>query len=214
MLSKQEGVWDSSFGANYTDRNELGLQTFDEIYREEFGITRSEMNKLFLEHLNLKDERILEVGCNVGEKLQFLQNDGYNNLYGIDIQWYAIEKAKENRKGINLVQGSAFDMPFKNNYFELVYTSVMLIHISPDDINKVLDEVYRCSDKYIWGFEYYSPQYEEIHYRGNNDLCWKADYAQLYLDRFDDLEMVKKEFYTYKSTKNTDCMFLLKKKGR
>ena len=41
---------------------------------------------------------------------------------------YAVEKGKENTKGINIIQGSAFDLPYKDNYFDLVCTNGVLIH--------------------------------------------------------------------------------------
>jgi len=52
---------------------------------------------------------------------------------------------------VNLIQGSVFDIPFKDKYFDMVFTAGVLIHVSPSDIKKVLKEIYRCSTKYIWG---------------------------------------------------------------
>jgi len=59
---------------------------------------------------------------------------GFTNLYGIELQWYAVEKAKEYTKGINIIQGSGFDIPFKDGYFDLVITNGVLIHIAPKKI--------------------------------------------------------------------------------
>lgn len=39
---------------------------------------------LFLKEYIPADSKILEVGCNVGNQLRFLQEMGYYNLYGIE----------------------------------------------------------------------------------------------------------------------------------
>jgi len=73
--------------------------------------------------LGLENKRILEVGCNVGNQLRMLQRMGFNNLYGIELQQYAIEKAKALTKRINIIHGVADDIPFKDGYFDMVFTS-------------------------------------------------------------------------------------------
>jgi len=135
-----------------------------------------------------------------------------NNLYGIELQQYAIEKAKALTKRINIIHGVADDIPFKDGYFDMVFTSGVLIHISPGNINRVLDEIYRCSREYIWGFEYYADDYTEVNYRGHESLLWKTNFPKLYLDRFPELELVKEEKFKYLYNDNVDVMFLLRKR--
>ncbi len=119
---------------------------------------------------------------------------------------------KKNTKSINIIEGNTFDIPFKDNYFDLVFTSGVLIHINPENINKALDELYRCSNSYIWGFEYFIPVgYEMIQYRGKEELLWKTDFSRLFLDRFSDLFLVKKKIIKYTNSKNEDMMYLLRK---
>jgi len=209
--SFQAGIWKTQFGKEYTDRNSFLPEEIDKIYEERYGISRSEMNIMFLQDLNLQDKKILEVGCNVGNNLFFLQKAGYENLYGIEVQDYAVEKAKELTKGINIIQGLADDIPFKNKWFDMVFTSGVLIHISPGNVGSVLDEIYRCTREYIWGFEYYADEYTEIHYRGYDNLLWKTNFAKLYTDRFSDLRLVKEKRFKYNDSENVDTMFLLKK---
>jgi len=40
---------------------------------------------------------------------------GFNNLYGIELQQYAIEKAKALTKRINIIHGVADDIPLKTD---------------------------------------------------------------------------------------------------
>jgi pseudaminic acid biosynthesis-associated methylase len=207
----QTKQWLSGFGKKYTDRNPHNIEVMDGLYMKQFGLTRTELNLMFLNNLD-RSTKILEVGSNVGAQLQGLQEIGFENLYGIELQPYAVEVSKQNTKAINLIQGSAYDIPFKDSYFDLVFTSGVLIHISPDDLNIAMREIYRCTSEYIWGFEYYADHYSEIPYRGSMNLLWKADFAKLYLDKFDDLELVKEKRIKYLDSDNIDSMFLIRKK--
>jgi pseudaminic acid biosynthesis-associated methylase len=138
---------------------------------------------------------------------------GFVNLYGIELQSYAVELSKARTKRINIIEGSAFDIPYKDGYFDLVFTSGVLIHINPSDIVWALREILRCTREYIWGFEYYADEHTEITYRGHKELLWKADYAKLYLQQFEDLKIAKEERLKYLDSDNIDTMFLLKKIG-
>jgi pseudaminic acid biosynthesis-associated methylase len=208
----QVDTWSTQFGKEYTDRNTFTTEQLDKLYLDEYGVSRSDMNRTFLDDLYLYNGKILEVGCNVGNQLRLLQKLGYKNLFGIELQSYAVETAKSLTKGINIIQGLANDIPFKDEYFDLVFTSGVLIHIAPGNIGEVLDEVYRCTRQYIWGFEYYADEYTEVTYRGNKNLLWKANFAKLYLDRFPNLKLVKEVKFKYIHNDNIDSMFLLVKK--
>jgi pseudaminic acid biosynthesis-associated methylase len=211
-FTNQTQQWSSEFGKEYTDRNPHTIETMDGLYNKQFGLTRTELNVRFLSNLD-RSIKILEVGSNVGTQLQGLQEIGFENLYGIELQTYAVEISKQNTKNINLIQGSAFDIPFKDSFFDLVFTSGVLIHINPDDLTIAMKEIHRCTSKYIWGFEYYADQYTEIPYRGSSNLMWKANFAKLYLDEFQDLELVKEKRIKYLDNDNVDSMFLIRKKS-
>lgn len=209
----QAEQWDGEFGKAFTDRNLISLEEMDDVYRRQVGVARSEMNARFLGGLD-RSLRILEVGSNVGNQLWYLQRMGFTELYGVELSHYALELSKQRTSRINLIQGSAFDLPFKDGFFDLVFTSVVLIHISPKDIRGALAEIHRCSRRYIWGYEYAAESYTEVEYRGKADLLWKTDFAQLYLDTFPGLRLVKQERFPYREGGNVDAMFLLEKTGR
>ena len=211
-ISKQITKWKDKFGKEYTNRNALTLDELERMYENNYGLSRTELNNIFIGKLD-HSIKILEVGSNIGNQLLLLQKMGFKNLYGIEINDYAVELSKQRTNNINIIQGSAFDIPFKNEYFDLVFTSGVLIHIAPHDINLVLNEIYRCTKEYIWGFEYYEEKYTEIIYRGNKNLLWKANFSKIYLSLFDDLELIKEKKLKYLNDNNIDLMFLLKKTG-
>lgn len=212
VKTQQEEVWSGEFGEKYTDRNIMSPDELDQLCIDNYGISRTELNKEVLDKLNV--DIILEVGCNVGNQLLLLKMMGYTNLWGIELQEYAVEIARKRTSGINIAKGSAFDIPYKNKFFDLVFTSGVLIHISPDDIDKVLIGIYRCTNKYIWGFEYYNPEgYQMVNYRETDSLLWKTDFAKLFLDKFPDLRIVYKKIIKYKNNDNLDIMYLLEKRN-
>jgi pseudaminic acid biosynthesis-associated methylase len=210
---KQTNFWKGQFGKEYTDRCTFNNKKLDERFLKQFGKSKSQMDKEFIGNLSKKN-KVLEVGCNTGQKLVSLQAQGFENLYGVELQWYAIEKSKTLTNNINIIQGNAFDIPFKNGFFDLVFTSGVLIHITPNKLKYVMNEIYRCTSKYIWGWEYYSEKTKEINYRSNKEFLWKGDYCQLYLDQFSNLKLIKKEIVSFINDSekgNLNSMFLLEK---
>jgi pseudaminic acid biosynthesis-associated methylase len=211
MITCQLQHWRGEFGRAYTDRNSLTPSALDALYRKKFGVARSELNQRFLEDIP-RDAHILEIGCNEGNQLCALREMGFRHLYGIEVQEYALRRARNRVENGRLALATAFEIPFPNGFFDLVFTSGVLIHIAPPDLPRALREIHRCAGSFIWGLEYYSPQPMEVNYRGHQSLLWKADYAGLYLNSFADLEPVRREQIPYLEDSNVDCMFLLAKK--
>jgi pseudaminic acid biosynthesis-associated methylase len=211
MKTAQLEHWQSDFGRAYTDRNSLTPKALDVLYRKNYGIGRRELNQRFLADIP-RDARILEVGCNEGNQLCELREMGFQHLYGIEIQDYALRKARARLENAQLALATAFEIPYPDRFFDVVFTSGVLIHIAPADLPKALREIHRCASGFIWGLEYYSPQPMEVSYRGHEKLLWKMDYARAYLDLFDDLDLVRMEQLPYLEDANVDSMFLLSRK--
>jgi SAM-dependent methyltransferase len=110
----QEETWSGDFGKEYTDRNTFTPDEVDSLHIEYFGVSRTQLNREVLDNLELN--RILEVGCNVGNQLNLLKQMGYLDLWGIELQDYAVEVARKRTSGLNIVKGTAFDIPFKNGF--------------------------------------------------------------------------------------------------
>jgi len=210
----QMQIWAGEFGKKYTDRN---LASLKELYSQNIelhGRTNLAIYQEALKNVD-KDARVLEIGCNIGNQLMCLQDAGFKNLYGIELQWYAVDKSKYFTKKIHIIQGSAFDIPCRDSYFDLVYTYGVLIHISPKDLPKVLSEAHRCSKKYIMGFEYHDQELKQLKYRGNNNLMWKTDYSEAYQNHHPDLkEVFGKEYPQFSEPSNVDRIFLLAKEDK
>ena len=88
----------------------------------------------------------------------------------------------------------------------------VLIHIHPKNLDKIFDEIYRVSNKYIFGFEYFNDKLIEIKYRNYKNKLWKGDYANILLKKYKNLRLVKEKIYENKDVKNIyDKIYLLKK---
>ncbi len=214
MKTEQENFWGKEFGKEYSDRNSWQSDAeWDQFYLDNWGHSKIDINNAVMSGLP-KDARILEVGCNIGMQLRGFQRMGFTNLYGVELQAYAVEKAKQITENINIIQGSGFELPFKDGFFDLVCTNGVLIHIAPKDHQAFMSEVYRCSKKYIMGWEYFAPAVTDINYRGNTGFLWKADFAGLYQENFPGLKVESKKQFPYVSENekgNTDEIFLLTK---
>ena len=158
-----------------------------------------------------RSTKILEVGCNVGDNLKVLKNMGFENLTGIDIQEYALEKAKESIPQGSFKHASILELPFEDDEFDLVFSSGVLIHLHPDDLPTALSEIHRCTNNLIYGLEYcdknYQNEFKSISYRGSDNACWAADYASQYIKHCDNIDLKEKKIYPWPEAKNFDWIY-------
>lgn len=84
-----------------------------------------------------KDYRIIELGCGIGRNLDILYQNGYKNLFGMDIYDKALEMGKafypDTMGKIPLLCSSIEDyiVANQNIKFDVVFTMGVLMHIHP-----------------------------------------------------------------------------------
>jgi len=211
--TEQTTIWTSEFGSAYTERNRFhnNAQEFNQVYLERYGITRDDICREWLKDLP-RNSKILEVGTNLGHQLQSLERVGFSKLYGVEVQSEVVQEIRKTKPQFEILLSTAQDLPFKDNFFDLVFTNNVLIHISPEHIYRVISEMLRVSKKWIWGFEYFAPEYTEVSYRGNSDLLWKTDFSSLFLGHSKNLEIVREQKFNCKDEPgNIDKAYLLSK---
>src|SRR3989338_10789053 len=147
MKTKQLNAWTGKFGEEYTDRNIQTIESLDRDYRKEFGVSATTFLGDALHGLPISS--VLEVGCNIGNKLAIFHSLGIKNLIGVEPQRYAIKKGKKRYPFIAFQQGSVFELPYTDHQFDLVFTSDVLIHVSPKHLAKALGEIIRVSRRFI-----------------------------------------------------------------
>ncbi|HEY0482208.1 MAG TPA: pseudaminic acid biosynthesis-associated methylase [Kofleriaceae bacterium] len=174
----QLALWRSEFGRAYTDRNDHDRPERVDAWRRLLA--------------GLAPRRVLEVGCNVGWNLVYLDRLGIPELYGVEPQADAVVRARARRPELGVLLGTAFDLPFRDRFFDLVFTSGVLIHIAPESLGTALDEIYRVSRRWIAAIEYDDPVEQEVAYRGCAGALWKRDHRASWRARHPDLRLVRR----------------------
>jgi pseudaminic acid biosynthesis-associated methylase len=176
-----EDLWSGSFGDAYVERNaqlDDRRRGFWASILDEFG-----------------PASVLEVGCGQGGNLLPLsQILAARVVWGIDINEAALLRARANAPGVNVVYGSARVLPFRDATFDLVFTTGVLIHQPDDQLPLVMDEMVRCSARYVLSGEYHAEDPTELRYRGLTGALFKRNYRRLFVDRFPSLVIRRQGF--------------------
>lgn len=178
-VTQQLQVWQGEFGRAYTDRNPVDWRT------------RFPAFQRMLEGLPITS--VLEVGCNRGHNLRAVAEllGEHREIVGIEPNTYARQLARATYPEAGILSGHAFDLPFKDAYFDLVFTAGVLIHIPLDDLPLALAEIHRVSRRYMLAVEYFAEEETVIHYRGYDDLLWKRDFRKHYQTQWPDLRVMR-----------------------
>jgi SAM-dependent methyltransferase len=114
---------------------------------------------------------ILDAGCGEGFVSRRLGNKA---LIGMDISSSALNIAKQNNPDAVLVQGSIYDMPFKQESFDLVMATEVLEHLKEPE--KAMLELSRLSRRYCLFSVPNEPYFRIIDlFRGKNVLRLGSD---------------------------------------
>jgi len=84
----------------------------------------------FIEENKIKPpKKVLDLGCGNGKNAKWLVERGFE-VYGVDFSESAIKFARRNVKGAKFLVACARDLPFKNNFFDVVIDAGT-IHVNP-----------------------------------------------------------------------------------
>ncbi len=105
------------------------------------GETR--FRKLALQDLTIHSEtQVLDLCCGSGQTTQFLVELS-QNVTGLDASPKSLQRAQQNVPLASYVEAFAEEMPFVDNLFDVVHTSVALHEMQPQQLRKIINEVYR-----------------------------------------------------------------------
>lgn len=176
-----EQLWSGEFGDDYTDRNRQAEEA-----REPFW-------KSLIRQLGLRN--VLEVGCNLGANLHWLlKYMPMQSVYGIDINLKALGEIQKRHPGMGAIWSPARELPFRDHWFDLVFTIGVLIHQPETTLPLVMAEIVRCSRRYVLCGEYFAEETTEIPYRGHTGALFKRNYGGLYQELFPELHLFRQGF--------------------
>jgi pseudaminic acid biosynthesis-associated methylase len=189
MANHQLANWTGTFGDAYIERNAATQKSV--------GLALKKWSNLLLQFHGANLNSILEVGSNIGLNLRALKLLTDAELFAVEPN----EKAVEILAADNVLPAShvsladACNIPHKSNSFDLVFTSGVLIHISPENLPVAYKEIHRVSNRFILSIEYFSEQPMEIPYRGHSNLLFKRDFGLLWKETFPELAIRGSGFF-------------------
>jgi demethylmenaquinone methyltransferase/2-methoxy-6-polyprenyl-1,4-benzoquinol methylase len=99
--------------------------------------------QLALQGLSINSQtKILDLCCGSGQATQFLLQYS-QNVTGLDASPLSLQRAKHNVPKAEYVEAFAEEMPFADNTFDLVHTSVAMHEMKPQQLRQILQQVYR-----------------------------------------------------------------------
>ncbi|MBF0123439.1 MAG: methyltransferase domain-containing protein [Candidatus Omnitrophica bacterium] len=177
--TEQEHFWAGDFGNEYSKRN--------------VGESLIASNvALFARILRTAPDvrTILEFGANIGLNLQALRRLLPSaKLSAIEINKGAVEELRQwAGDSVQVYPQSILDYK-PDGKRDFVLSKTVLIHINPEELQKVFSLLYASSSKYICLCEYYSPVPVEVNYRGHTGKLFKRDFAGDMLRQYPDLRL-------------------------
>jgi len=171
--TEQEKFWATEFGNDYPNRNKgeqlisSNVAIFSRILKNSPTVNS-----------------IAELGCNIGLNLKALKriNESYD-LRGYEINAKATATAKKENIA-EIVNTSVVESLDTSKKFDLTFTKGVLIHINPDMLSRVYQNLFDLSSRYIMVYEYYNPTPVSIEYRGHQDKLFKRDFAGELIDKY------------------------------
>lgn len=113
----------------------------------------------------LRPAALLEVGCGPGRNLPLFAS--IPRVACVDFSPPMLERARNRARRLGTSQVTFFeragqDLGFEDGSFELVLTTVVLLHVPPEDIEQVIGELVRVSGRWILINEYSSVDLDRL----------------------------------------------------
>lgn len=195
-----ESLWQGRFGNAYTERNAGASSGREAFWRDLLSA--------------ISPGRVLEVGCNLGPNLRWIaQRIPPRDVWGVDVNEAALGEARARVPGVNAVWARALELPFRDGFFDLVFTTGVLIHQPPELLREVMAEIVRCSRRWVLCGEYFAESPTDILYRGQEGALHKCDFGGMYLREFPDLRLLRTGFLPRGSGWDDVTFWLLERRG-
>lgn len=103
----------------------------------------SKFRQLSLQDLTISaDTKVLDLCCGSGQATSVLVQR-FQDVTGLDASPLSLERAQKNVPQAQYVEALAEEMPFPDNLFDLVHTSVAMHEMRPKQLRQIFQEVYR-----------------------------------------------------------------------
>jgi pseudaminic acid biosynthesis-associated methylase len=198
--------WSGDFGTDYTTRNAsswVGIKNRSRLFGDIFQAMET-ANKANPSPQPFPAS-VIEVGGGCGDNLRAI-----DMIYERSRQLIKLMSCDPNeaaRKAMadvaTAIPGDLSALPYADDAADLVFTSGVLIHVPPAELDRALSEIYRVSKRWILSIEYYNNVPEEISYRGQSGMMWRRDWGEAWLEKYPELRPIGNGF-AWKRTTSLD----------
>jgi pseudaminic acid biosynthesis-associated methylase len=178
-IERLEALWAGDFGDRYVERNLRAGDHRGPFWQSILARTAP--------------ASVLEVGSNVGGNLRWLTGEG-RRVTGVDVNAAALDILAAEVPDAEGVLAPARHLPFADGEFELVFTMGVLIHQPDESLLAVMDEMVRCTERFLLAGEYHATEATEVPYRGVDGALFKRDYGALFRTRHPHLRLEDQGF--------------------
>lgn len=170
LSTPQLDAWRSSIGDAWFQRTRIDVAKRVPAFREALA--------------GLGVWRILEVGCGVADNLKALLTvDPGFDLHGVEPNHAALRRAWERDSWMHfdVREGTCFSIPYRAEWFDLVFTCGVMMHVRLEDMPRALDEMTRVLKPagYLLLIEYHTAGETPMRWTERDDLVWARDYRKL-----------------------------------
>lgn len=181
---------------------------------DEFHVRGAQVSKELAERANIKNIKVLDVGCGIGGPSRMLAAEYDCTVTGIDLSSEFIRTAIELSKLVglsdmtNFIAGNALNLPIKNNTFDAVWTQHVQMNI--EDKTKFYSEIQRVlgNDGTFIYYDIFKKGDEEVSY----PMPWANEPEISFLSKINEMDSILSQLdfhrvYTNDETQNGVIFF-------
>jgi len=113
---------------------------YDKVREEDVEV----INEIIEESEISRKSKVLDIGCGTANYTSAIESLTGAQVYGIDPSKGMLEKAKQKNGNITFAIATSENIPYKTNFFDLVYMTDVIHHIP--EIRNMFIEIYRITD--------------------------------------------------------------------
>jgi pseudaminic acid biosynthesis-associated methylase len=197
--ARLERLWTGEFGDAWVGRNLRAGAERGPFWDETIDFTSA--------------RTVLEVGCGFGANLRWLLAAlPGGRVSGVDVNALALDQARTAAPTATLLRAAARALPFQRHAFDLVLTVAVLIHQPDESLPSVVDELGRCSRRWVMCGEYFAPEPTAVEWRGTRDALIKRDYGRILQEQLPGFRLVREQFFPRDTGWDDVTFWLLEKR--
>jgi len=173
-MTTQKEIFKAGEGDQWFERNKKSLNSPPGEDDDIVNLIRS---------MELFPKRVLEIGCGGGHRLEIIRNVFQADCYGIDPSSKAIDDGKSKYPNISLEVGTADNLPFDPDSFDMIIFGFCLYLCDREDLFKIAYEADRClkNKGTLIIKDFYPPfAYKNKYSHHDSIYSYKMDYSRMF----------------------------------